>query len=537
MTRRTRYLYFNKDAAIDPYCILFHDANPACGHYEPLLYKKLSTCNLEEPNAYLSLMCKNLECHWNSMMHKMLTHGLRRAITNTSSCGDSLFVAICYLIAKDFNVQSLRLYIVQSFCNAITSNAPNALHFLHRHLPCNVIHHSEITNSWQEYLVKIAMPYHKGKIEITWGDLENAIEQLHNNPLDIDATFKEQTPTKFHCEQYDLQQDLNCPQDSLLKKTVNLGFQVTHHPLFHENEEYYRLRSSLNREQQAIVKDIALKKSMDIQKPLHLFLTGGAGTGKNFTAKTLFQMLIRIYDAHNTIDPLKPKGLILAYTGRAAYNASGTTIHSALLMPFNKSHFLPLGKDMLDTLSKLYQELQLVFIDEASLIGSRFLFGIDNRLRNIKHTQTKYFGNIDVVFCGDFYQAQPIQDSLIFEKPTMDMQTVTYDFWKDNVMCYELQTTMRQTNEKFIAILNRMRTNSQTSNDLTYINMNCMRPAPNDPTFPYLFYKNKDVALHNKHMLSIMPSNKLLINAIDEEEEYHGNVPHHQHTSTLSFLV
>jgi hypothetical protein len=60
-----------------------------------------------------------------------------------------------------------------------------------------------------------------------------------------------------------------------------------------------------------------------------------------------------------------------------------------------------------------------------------------------------------------------------------------------------------------------------------------MRPAPNDPTFPYLFYKNKDVALHNKHMLSIMHGNELLINAIDEEEENHGNVPHHQHTSTL----
>jgi hypothetical protein len=177
---------------------------------------------------------------------------------------------------------------------------------------------------------------------------------------------------------------------------------------------------------------------MDIQNPLHLFLTSGAGTGKTFTAKILFQMLIRIYDAHNTIDPLKPKGLILAYTGKASYNASGTTIHSALLMPFNKSHFLPLSKEMLDTLSKLYQELQLVFIDEASLIESRFLFSIDNRLRNIKHIQTKYFGNIDVVFCGDLFQAQPIQDSLIFEKPTMNMQTITYDFWKDNVKCYEL---------------------------------------------------------------------------------------------------
>jgi hypothetical protein len=92
---------------------------------------------------------------------------------------------------------------------------------------------------------------------------------------------------------------------------------------------------------------------------------------------------------------------------------------------------------------------------------------------------------------------------------------------------------MRQTNEKFIAILNRMRTNSQTRDDLEYINTNCIRPAPNDPTFPYLFYKNKDVAMHNKSMLLLMPGNEILINAIDEEEENHGGVSYHQHTTTF----
>ena len=119
-------------------------------------------------------------------------------------------------------------------------------------------------------------------------------------------------------------------------------------------------------------------------------------------------MLIRIYDSQNTTDPMKPKGLILAYTGKAAYNAGGTTIHSALLMPFNKSQLFSLSKEVLDNLSKLYQELQVAFIDEISMIGSRFLYSINNRLRNIKHVQTKYFGNIDIIFCGDFYQAQPI---------------------------------------------------------------------------------------------------------------------------------
>ena len=111
---------------------------------------------------------------------------------------------------------------------------------------------------------------------------------------------------------------------------------------------------------------------------------------------------------------MKPKGLIVAYIGKVSYNAGGTIVHSASSMPFNKSHFLPLSKEMLDTLSKIYDELQLIFIVETSLIGSRFLYSIDNSLRNIKHVHTKYFGNIDMIFCGDLHQAQPIQDSLIF---------------------------------------------------------------------------------------------------------------------------
>ena len=157
-----------------------------------------------------------------------------------------------------------------------------------------------------------------------------------------------------------------------------------------------------------------MKKQMGINKPLYLFLTSGACTRKTFTTKAIFQVLIRIYDAYFIVDPLKPKGLILAFTGKATYNVGGTAIHYTLLIPFNKSSFLPLSNEMLDTLGKLYQELRVVLIDEASLIGSCFLYCIDDRLRNMKHAQTKYFGNIDMIFCGDLYQAQPIQDSLIF---------------------------------------------------------------------------------------------------------------------------
>ena len=85
-------------------------------------------------------------------------------------------------------------------------------------------------------------------------------------------------------------------------------------------------------------------------------------------------MLIRIYDSNSLSDPMKPKGLTVAYIGKVAYNAGGTTIHSTLSMPFNKSHFLPLSKEILDRLSKFYDGLQLTFIDESSLIESQFLY-------------------------------------------------------------------------------------------------------------------------------------------------------------------
>jgi hypothetical protein len=293
----------------------------------------------------------------------------------------------------------------------------------------------------------------------------------------------------------------------------------------------------LNREQQTILKDIALKERLSMHIPVHLFLTGRAGTCNTFTSKALFQILIRIYDSNNSFDPMKPKGLIVSYTGKDAYNVGGTTVHYAIFMPFNKSQFLPLRNEMLDSLSKIYDKLQLVFIDEASLIGSLFLYSIDNRLRSIKHVHTKYFGNIDMIFSGDIYQTHPIQYYLIFEQPTVNMKIVTHDFWKDNIKFFELHTTMCQTDETFIAILNRMRTNNQMHVDLTYINSRCMRPTPTYPTFPYLFYMNRDVAMKNRYMLSLIPSDDIIINSIDLKEDNHGNVPHHEHATTLPLQI
>ncbi|XP_059067532.1 ATP-dependent DNA helicase PIF1-like [Cryptomeria japonica] len=290
----------------------------------------------------------------------------------------------------------------------------------------------------------------------------------------------------------------------------------------------------LSKEQQAIVEDILMKKQQNPDEPLYLFLTGGAGTGKTFTTKAMYQGLLHLYN--NAIDshPDKVKGFLLAYTGKATYNIGGTTLHSALFIPFNKSTSNSLRSERLDVLTKEYQQLRLVLIDEISLIGARMLHCIDKRFREIMQTLTKHFGGLDIIFCGDLYQAEPIHDCLVFQAPTIDTDLLPYDFWQQLVKCFNLQTTMRQTDQLFVAALNRIRMGSQTKEDIAYLNSKCLRTPPVDPMFPFLFYKRKDVDAHNQNILSTLPGELLIINAIDE---HNNTVPIEQlykHSANLA---
>lgn len=186
----------------------------------------------------------------------------------------------------------------------------------------------------------------------SWGNMDDAINDIN---IDEETSQDVHNIGNLHNatnEQYDLQSDFDKIHHTSYLRKPPKPFEFTPHPHLLDNTTYYSLRRQLNREQQTIVKDILLRKQIAQSEPLHLFLTGGAGTGKTFTAKAMYQGLLRIYN--NTIgnDPDKTKGLLLAYTGKAAYNLGGTTLHSALLIPFNKSVSTPLSSERLDMLSK-----------------------------------------------------------------------------------------------------------------------------------------------------------------------------------------
>ena len=122
----------------------------------------------------------------------------------------------------------------------------------------------------------------------------------------------------------------------------------------------------------------------------------------------LIQALIRFYNRHPDSDHFKKKALLMAYTGKAAYNIDGATIHSSLSLPLNCKNLPSLSSERLDTLVKKYDQLQLLVLDEISLIGKRILKFTDLRLRSIKRLHTSFFGNLDVIITGDFFQVQPV---------------------------------------------------------------------------------------------------------------------------------
>ena len=129
------------------------------------------------------------------------------------------------------------------------------------------------------------------------------------------------------------------------------------------------------------------------------------------------------------------------------------------------------------------------------------LYNIDRRLCQIKHTPTQPFENVNIIFCGDFYQAQLVCDNWIFEDPTINGEKIPHRFWLENVLCFKLQTIVRQTHQQFISILNHTRIGKQNDKDLSYLNMTCYKTPPNNQKLPYLFHRNSIVDEHNKRML------------------------------------
>ena len=199
----------------------------------------------------------------------------------------------------------------------------------------------------------------------------------------------------------------------------------------------------------------------------NLFITGKAGTGKTtFLHKIKSESLKRM--------------VIVAPTGVAAINAKGVTIHSFFQMPFgpilpnqiaNTNQQRKFSKAKID----IIKSLDLVIIDEISMVRADLLDAIDQVMRRYKN-RDKVFGGAQILMIGDLQQLAPVVKPNEWSLLQQHYETVYFfsskAFQEANVVSIELKHIYRQKNETFIKILNEIRTNTLSDTSAKILNKN-----------------------------------------------------------------
>lgn len=257
-----------------------------------------------------------------------------------------------------------------------------------------------------------------------------------------------------------------------------------------------------------------------------VFLTGKAGTGKTTFLRKLKEEC--------------PKQMVvLAPTGVAAINAGGVTIHSFFQLPF--APFVPVrgklsegdeavGEHALVSRLRynrekrdLIQSLDLLVIDEVSMVRADVLDAIDTILRSVRKNEAP-FGGLQMLFIGDLYQLPPVvqgeewkilgeyyKGPFFFHSHVIRRQPPVY---------VELQTIYRQSDEQFIQLLNEVRNNELTDASLQLLNSR-HRPAflvPDNESWITLATHNKIADSINENALQQLPGPVFQFDATIEGE-------------------
>ena len=216
---------------------------------------------------------------------------------------------------------------------------------------------------------------------------------------------------------------------------------------------------------------MAQNKELDIARFIvektdsNLFLTGKAGTGK-----TTFLKDVKKYT--------QKKHVVLAPTGVAAVNAGAMTIHSFFQIGFGP--YIKGVREPEDTFMmrkekiNLIKELELIIIDEISMVRADVLDHINDKLQSIRRRYNEPFGGVQLLMIGDLQQLPPItpDNEMSILKPYYGSMYFfdSKALRNSDYYCIELKNVYRQTDHKFIDILNRVRAGKITKSDLHELN-------------------------------------------------------------------
>lgn len=256
-----------------------------------------------------------------------------------------------------------------------------------------------------------------------------------------------------------------------------------------------------------------------------LFLTGKAGTGKSTFLR---------YIANNT----KKKCVVLAPTGIAAINAGGCTLHSFFKLPFhpllpNDTQFSI--RKIRDTLKynsekrKLLQELELIIIDEISMVRADIIDFIDKVLRIYCRNMREPFGGKQLLLVGDVYQLEPVvkedERRLLQEFYSSPYFFNAHVFRDMGLVSIELKKVYRQNDPRFISILDNIRTSHVSESDLAMVNT-CVGHDVTQEGLSITLSTRRDVVDHiNEEKLKELPDSPVIYRGVVKGEFPESSLP------------
>jgi hypothetical protein len=264
----------------------------------------------------------------------------------------------------------------------------------------------------------------------------------------------------------------------------------------------------------------------------HIFLTGKAGTGK-----TTF--------LHNLKGNTAKRMIVTAPTGVAAINAGGVTLHSFFQLPFgpfipgseayekNRQRMFRFSKEK----KRIIKSLDLLVIDEISMVRADLLDAVDAVLRQHRRNEEP-FGGVQLLMIGDLHQLSPVAKQnewqLLQEHYASVYFFSSHALGRTDVLTIELQHIYRQSDPRFIELLNRVRDNRLDAAAIGELNQRYVKDYTPEEGEGYI-----TLTTHNRNADVI---NKTRLAALGEKEycfdaEVSGDFPEHAHPAPGALVL
>ncbi|MFO8031565.1 MAG: AAA family ATPase, partial [Desulfohalobiaceae bacterium] len=269
-----------------------------------------------------------------------------------------------------------------------------------------------------------------------------------------------------------------------------------------------------------------------VQTGLHVFLTGKAGTGKTTFLKKLQSSCSK-------------RMVTTAPTGVAALNAGGVTLHSFFQLPFGPfipgSEAFERNKERQFKFSKekknIIQSLDLLVIDEISMVRADLLDAVDAVLRRYRHS-AQPFGGVQLLMIGDLHQLSPVAKKEDWELLKDHYDSVyffsSHALARTQYVSIELKHVYRQSDDRFVRILNKIRDNQLDQESIQVLN-SCYCPDFVPDTgqgYITLTSHNKKAQNINQHRLQELKGKEYCFSA-----QIYGDFPEHIYPTSSELLL